>query len=108
MRLFFVFACFSIVSPVKAGLNNYTPLFNVGDWLIERKLDLRNENLFCRASVPLHSSWFGSRIRLDLNDQLIVPSWIESKTYSSPRLLERVRNSLNKCRNDFLNLNNLN
>ena len=44
----------------------------VDGWLIERKRD-SEQNHACRASLPGGGSWFSARIRLDLNDALVIP-----------------------------------
>ena len=41
-------------------------------WLIERKGD-SEQNRVCRASLPGGGCWFSARVRLDLNDALVVP-----------------------------------
>ena len=66
--------CISI--SVNAGLNKFTNLIFVEDWLIERKVDLTINETQCRASIPSNASWFGARIRLGLENELIKPIWI--------------------------------
>ena len=61
-----------IPKEVKAGLDKFSYLDKVQDWIIERKVDSITQNLSCRASIPLYATWFGSRIRLDKEDVLIV------------------------------------
>ena len=97
---------FSITS-VNAGLNSFTKLIFVEDWLIERKIDLTLNEIKCRASIPSHASWFGARVRLGPNNELIKPIWI---TLKANQLLEsklaKVRELLDNCRSDFLFLPN--
>jgi len=69
---------FSFTS-VSAGLNNFTNLIFVEDWLIERKVDLTTNETKCRASIPSHASWFSARVRLGPNNELIKPIWISVK-----------------------------
>ena len=88
---------------VKAGINKFTTLIFVEDWLIERKIDLRNNDVECRASLPKDGSWFGARIRLGSNDELIKPFWIpikEEKIYEL-RLI-KVKKVLKDCRSGLL------
>ncbi len=89
-------------SSVEAGLNNFTNLIYVDDWLIERKVDLDNEEIKCRASIPDKATWFGARVRLGSNNELIKPIWIPLE---EDQLLElkliKVRKILNDCRSGF-------
>ena len=71
----FICSCTS----VQAGLNNFTDLIFVEDWLIERKVDLTINETKCRASIPSHANWFGARVRLGPNNELIKPIWISVK-----------------------------
>jgi len=95
----FVFAC----SSVNAGLNNYTDLISFEDWLIERKIDLINNETKCRASIPDHANWFGARARLGPNNELIKPIWIsvkEDQVLDSK--LVKVKELLDDCRSGVL------
>ena len=88
---------------VHAGLNNFTDLIFVEEWLIERKVDLVSDETKCRASIPSHATWFGSRIRLGPNDELIKPIWVSVK----PDLLHesklaKVKELLDDCRSGFI------
>ncbi|MFL2868800.1 MAG: hypothetical protein ACJZ78_08390 [Prochlorococcus marinus] len=56
--------CICLTTSVNAGLNKFTNLIFVDDWLIERKVDLTMNETQCRASIPSHASWFGARVRL--------------------------------------------
>ena len=90
-------------SPVNAGLNNFTNLIFVEEWLIERKVDLNINDIKCRASIPSHANWFGARIRLGPNDELIKPIWIsinEEQLLDSK--LAKVKEVLAECRSGFL------
>jgi hypothetical protein len=100
--LFFVIFCFSYPY-VNAGLNNFTDLIFVEDWLIERKVDLTMNEIQCRASIPTHANWFGDRIRLGDGNQLIKPIWTPVK---EDQLLDsklaKVKKLLEECRAGFL------
>ncbi len=75
----------------------------VEDWLIERKVDLNINETQCRASIPTHANWFGARVRLGSNDELIKPIWISVK---ADQLLEsklaKVKKLLDDCRSGLL------
>ena len=87
----------------KAGLYNFTKLLNVEGWLIERKVFLENDKIICRASIPDHASWYGSRIRLNKDGELVIPYWISSDEKTKESTLIKVRNSLMKCRKGIFN-----
>ena len=101
--LLFICSCFS----VKAGLNNFTNLIFIEEWLIERKIDLTTSQTKCRASIPSHGNWFGARIRLGRNNELIMPIWISVKEEQVlDSKLAKVKKLLNECRSSFLFLPN--
>ena len=93
---------FSFTS-VNAGLNSFTNLMVFEDWLIERKVDLTINEIKCRASIPSHANWFGARVRLGPNNELIKPIWISVK---ADQLLDtklvRVKKLLEECRSGLL------
>ena len=93
---------FSFTS-VNAGLNNFTNLILVEDWLIERKVDLINNEAKCRASIPSHANWFGDRVRLGPNNELITPIWI---TVVADQVVDakltKIKKLLDDCRSGLL------
>ncbi len=99
---FLIFLSSSFLS-VNAGLNSFTNLIFIEDWLIERKVDLTLNEIKCRASIPSHANWFGARVRLGHNDELIKPSWITVKAdqvlYSK---LVKIKELLDDCRSGLL------
>ena len=96
------FFIFTYVS-AKAGLNNFTALISVDEWLIERKIDLDSNETKCRASIPSNATWFGARVRLGSENELIKPIWISLK--NEPFLdskLTKVKKLLDECRSGFI------
>ena len=90
-------------SSVQAGLNNFTDLIFVEDWLIERKVDLKINETECRASIPVHANWFGARVRLGRNNELIKPIWISvKKEQLLDSKLAKIKELLDNCRSGFL------
>ena len=88
---------------VNAGLNMFTNLIFVEDWLIERKVDLVNNETKCRASIPSHANWFGSRVRLGPNNELIKPIWISVKADQViDSKLIKIKQLLDDCRSGLL------
>ena len=101
-NFFLVFFIFSFTS-VEAGLNNFTNLVFVEDWLIERKVDLKKNVIKCRASIPSHANWFGARVRLGTDDELIQPFWISvNPDQIIDSKLTKIKGLLEACRSDFL------
>ena len=90
-------------SSANAGLNNFTNLIFVEDWLIERKVDLTINQTKCRASIPSNANWFGARVRLGPNNELIIPIWILVKSDQViDSKLTKVKELLETCRSGLL------
>ena len=70
----------------------------VDGWLIERKRD-SEQNHVCRASLPGGGSWFSARVRLDLNDALVVPEGLITPNKSS---VDAAREAVLLCRSSLL------
>nr|WP_257473391.1 hypothetical protein [Prochlorococcus marinus] len=88
---------------VNAGIKNFTKLIHFEEWLIERKVDLSINEIKCRASIASHASWFGARVRLGPNNELIKPLWISLKADElTDSKLAKVRELLNDCRSGLL------
>ena len=93
----------SSFTSVNAGLNIFTNLIVVEDWLIERKVDLSINQIKCRASIPSHANWFGARVRLGSNNELIKPIWISIKADQVlDSKLAEIRELLDDCRSGLL------
>ena len=92
-----------LTTSVNAGLNKFTNLIFVEDWLIERKVDLTINETQCRASIPSNASWFGARIRLGPENELIKPIWISVKANQVlDSKLVKIRELLDDCRSGLL------
>ena len=99
---FGTFLIFSFTS-VNAGLNSFTNLVFIDDWLIERKIDLTINETKCRASIPSHANWFGARVRLGPNNELIKPIWIPVKADQIiDSKLTKIKEILDNCRSSLL------
>ena len=77
---------------------NFQTIDRVNGWLIERKVD-REQNHVCRASLPGGGSWFSARVRLDLNDALVVPKGLTTPNTAS---VDSARKALHLCRSSLL------
>ena len=99
---FGTFLIFSFTS-VNAGLNSFTNLIFVEDWLIERKVDLTNNDIQCSASIPSHANWFGARVRIGPNNELIKPIWISVKDDQVlDSKLIKIKELLDDCRSGLV------
>ncbi len=101
----YFFGTFLILSftSVNAGLNSFTNLVFIDDWLIERKIDLTINETKCRASIPSHANWFGARVRLGPNNELIKPIWISVKADQIiDSKLTKTKAILDNCRSGLL------
>ena len=100
---FFLTLLLSSFLSVNAGLNSFSNLIVVEDWLIERKVDLTINKIKCRASIPSHANWFGARVRLGPKNELIKPIWISIKDEQVlDSKLAKIRELLNECRSGLL------
>ena len=102
-NIFIVLLFLLISRPIKAGLNSFSPLIYVDDWLIERKVGRVEYEIKCRASIPSTATWFGARIRLGPKNELIQPNWIavtEDQLLVSK--LSEVKKTLYDCRSGLL------
>jgi len=99
---FWTFFIFSFTS-VNAGLNSFTNLVFFDDLLIERKIDLTINETKCRASIHSDANWFGERVRLGPNNELIKPIWISVKANQVlDSKLVKIRELLDDCRSGLL------
>ena len=89
-------------SEVIAGVDTYSKLDEIDDWIIERKIESSTNILKCRASIPNRFSWFSGRIHLSNEGDLIIPEETNEVTLTSKKTLDKVMNALNRCRSDFL------
>tara|TARA_B100000700_G_C14423211_1_gene569108 strand:+ start:75 stop:425 length:351 start_codon:yes stop_codon:yes gene_type:complete len=98
-RHFFCALFISCFTPVNAGLDHFSNLIFVDEWLIERKVDSSTNGIKCRASIPLHANWFGARIRLGPTNELIKPPWILVKgDVLIDSKLNKIKEVLRDCR----------
>ena len=73
------------------------------DWLIERKVDLTINKIKCRASIPSHANWFGARVRLGPNNELIKPTWIFVKADQvTETKINKIKKILDDCSSGLL------
>ena len=100
---FFIVLLLTCFSPVNAGLDTFTNLIFVDDWLIERKFDSSTNEINCRASIPSHANWFGARVRLGSNNELIKPIWIPVNVNQvNDSKLNKIKKILDQCRSGIL------
>ena len=77
---------------------SFQTIDRVDGWLIERKRD-SEQNHVCRASLPSGGSWFSARVRLDHNDNLVVPQGLITPNKTS---VDAAREAVLLCRSSLL------
>ena len=95
MKLFLLLLSLMGTSALGQG---FQMIDRVDGWLIERKRD-SEQNHVCRASLPGGGSWFSARVRLDLNDALVVPQGLITPNKSS---VDAAREAVRLCRSSLL------
>ncbi len=102
----FLYTCIfqALESPlVQAGLNHFTEIDSFGRWTIEQKFNPEDNKIECRASMKGYGTWFGERIRLDKNGEVIIPKdLLYEKKDEISLYLNEVRNSLSNCASGLL------
>ncbi len=88
---------------IQAGLNQFTEIDSFGKWTIEQKFNYEKNKVECRASIKGYGTWFGERIRLDGNGQVLIPEDVsyKNKVEIFDQLIE-VRKALSHCRSSLL------
>ena len=103
MKQIFGLIILSIIpKSVNAGLDKYSFLDKIDNWTIERKVNSTDKNVSCRASIFSNGTWFGSRIRLNKNDELYVPSDLFGQDQSSYSSIPKVKRALMLCRKSLI------
>ncbi len=90
------------ISSVHAGLNHFTEIDAFANWTIEQKFDSDNDKIQCRASMNGNGTWFGEKIRIGANDQILVPLDLVDRKEEAEMHLEEVKYALKKCRSGLL------
>ena len=106
LSLYFICACIFQAFQgyaVQAGLNQFTEIDSLGKWSIEQKYNPEDNKVECRASMKGYGTWFGERIRLDENGELLIPenALYKNKADIFSSLIE-VRIALSNCRSGLL------
>ena len=87
---------------VKGGLDTFSFLDEINGWTIERKIDSKTKEVYCRASLRSDGSWFSARTRLDKNDELITSANHLNSEYVSKLSIKEVKVRLEKCRSSVI------
>ena len=98
LRLIKLFLLLLSLMGNSALAQGFQTIDRVDGWLIERKRD-SEQNHVCRASLPGGGSWFSARVRLDLNDALVVPQGLITPNKSS---VDAAREAARLCRSSLL------
>ena len=83
-------------------MDKFTYLDRIGRWTIERMVEPSTNKVRCRASIVEYGNWFADRIRLDKEDELVLPKEDISIQFLDTVSLEKVRHSLKNCRSGFI------
>ncbi len=89
-----------------AGLDTFTVIDLHRDWRIEQKYESETKTIFCRAFLEGNGTWFAENVRLDRDDELVMPEGITSADLPRMNDLKEVRARLKKCRNGLLYFSN--
>ncbi len=100
--IFLIVALITFASSAEAGLDSFSRLDEIEDWSIERRVDSKTKNVRCRASIPNDYAWFGGRIRLDQNDELVVPHELSRVPPPGFDSLKKVKLALRACRSSLI------
>ena len=79
---------------VSAALDKFSKLDQIENWIIERRIDSLTKAISCRAYMKGYSTWFSSRIRLNPDDELIIPEEFSIKKMPSEKTLKKVKTAL--------------
>ena len=93
---------------VMGGLDKYSFLDKIDNWIIERKIDSYTNKVLCRASIPNNGTWFSERTRLDRNDEIIYPLHLKIKKIPNSKSVDNVRKNLRKCRSGLIYIQEFN
>ena len=87
----------SLIRPSALG-QGFQTIDRVDGWLIEHKRD-SEQNHVCRASLLSGGSRFSARVRLDINDALVIPKGLVTPTKVS---VDSARKAVRRCRSNLL------
>ena len=86
----------------RAGLDEYTRIDILEEWLIERKVESSTGDIYCRGSIRGYGTWFGARIRLNSENKLVVPEDLSQNKLPDEQVLEKVVKALENCRESLI------
>ena len=88
----------------QAGFDHFTVIDSLGKWRIEQKFDAKTKQIFCRAFLKGNGTWFAEKVRINWNDEFIVPEGDSLREIPSLNDLREVRGMLQECRKGLLYL----
>ena len=101
-KLTLITSMFLLVNPVEAGLDKFTSLDAIEEWVIERRVDSLTNDVTCRASKSGYGTWFGSRIRLGKKNELLIPEGTSQIKFIDSEIINKVRGALERCRSGLI------
>ena len=88
----------------QAGFDKFTVIDSLGKWRIEQKFDAKTKQIFCRAFLKGNGTWFAEKVRINRNDEFIVPEGGLLREVPSLNDVREVRGMLRECRKGLLYL----
>ena len=82
---------------VYAGIDKFTRLDQINGWEIERKIDSETQRIVCRASIPNYYAWFGGKIRISKNGELLIPEEFSEEPLPLETTINEVKKALKAC-----------
>ncbi len=88
----------------QAGFDHFTVIDSLGKWRIEQKFDAKTKQIFCRAFLKGNGTWFAEKVRINRNDEFIVPEGVSLREIPSLNDVREVISMLQECRKGLLYL----
>ena len=97
IQIYAIISLFLFQTRANAGLDQFTTLDKYQDWIIERKINSSDTSIECRASIPNYYMWFGGRIHLDKEGELVIPNKVEITKVPKIKSILKARELVRKC-----------
>ncbi len=101
--IIYVFSFFFGEIPIsEAGFDRFTVIDSLGKWRIEQKFDSKTKQIFCRAFLKGNGTWFAEKIRINQNDEFMVPEGVLFRDIPSLDDVREIKSLLQECRKGLL------
>ncbi len=85
-----------------AGLDKFSRIDKIENWIIERKIDSGDQQIKCRAYIPSYYSWFGGRTRLNSNGDLFISNKDAETKTPDQKIVNKVRKAIEVCNSSLI------